>query len=137
MDQSRLRSVPLFADLSRRELRELSTMTDEVTLAPGTHLIDEGSFSHEFLLIVGGDAEVRRAGTCIATIGPGDFAGEVGAMSDARRNASVIATSELTAIVMTARDLRRIAEEMPTVRARIEDAIAARSSAAAADGESS
>jgi CRP/FNR family transcriptional regulator, cyclic AMP receptor protein len=129
MDESRLRSVPLFAGLTRKELKLLSMMTDEVTLAAGTQLIDEGAFSHEFLLITSGDAEVRRAGTLLATLGPGDFAGEVGAMQDARRNASVVATSDLTAIVMTARDLRRAAEEMPSVGARIEAAIAARSGA--------
>jgi CRP-like cAMP-binding protein len=129
MDESRLRSVPLFADLTRKELKELSMMTDEVTLPAGSHLIDEGAFSHEFLLITSGDAEVRRSGTLLATLGPGDFAGEVGAMHDARRNASVVATSDLTAIVMTARDLRRAAEEMPAVGARIEEAIAARASA--------
>ena len=132
MDESRLRSLRLFSGLSRKELKLLSTMTDEVTLAAGTHLIDEGAFSHEFLLIASGKAEVRRGGETLATLGPGDFAGEVGAMHDARRNASVVATSELTAIVMTARDLRRAAEEMPSVGARIDEAIAARSGAESA-----
>jgi CRP/FNR family cyclic AMP-dependent transcriptional regulator len=132
MEESRLRSVPLFAGLSRKELKLLSAVTDEVALPAGTHLIDEGTFSHEFLLITAGNAEVRRGGTLLATLGPGDFAGEAGAMHDARRNASVIATSDLTAIVMTARDLRRIAAEMESVGARIEAAIAARSGAAPA-----
>ena len=132
MDESRRRSLRLFSGLSRKELKLLSTMTDEVTLAAGTHLIDEGAFSHEFLLIASGKAEVRRGGETLATLGPGDFAGEVGAMHDARRNASVVATSELTAIVMTARDLRRAAEEMPSVGARIDEAIAARSGAESA-----
>ena len=129
MDESRLRSVPLFAGLTRKELKLLSTMTDEVTLAAGAHLIDEGAFSHEFLLITSGNAEVRRGGAILATLGAGDFAGEVGAMYDARRNASVVASSDLTAIVMTARDLRRAAEEMPSVGSRIDEAIAARAGA--------
>jgi CRP-like cAMP-binding protein len=33
-------------------------------------------------------------------------------MRDARRNATVTASTELTALVLTARDLRQIAEEM-------------------------
>jgi CRP-like cAMP-binding protein len=127
MQQSRLESVPLFSGLSRRELRRLSTVTDEIVLPAGTQLIDEGAFSHEFLLIASGHAEVRREGRPLAQLGPGDFAGEVGVMSDARRNASVIATTELRAIVMTDRDLRRITEEMPSVRAQIAAAIEARS----------
>jgi CRP-like cAMP-binding protein len=127
MEQHRLRSVPLFAGLSPRELQELSQVTDEVTLPEGTTLIDEGAFSYEFLLITAGRAEVRRRGTRLATLGPGDFVGEIGVMRDARRNASVIATSDVTAIVMTARDLRHLARSVPSVTAHIDAAIAARS----------
>jgi CRP/FNR family transcriptional regulator, cyclic AMP receptor protein len=123
--------VPLFSGLSQPELQLLATLTDEIALPPGTRLIHEGTFSHEFLLIAAGQAEVRREGRLLAQLGPGDFAGEVGVMSDARRNASVIATTELAAIVITARDLRRIAREMPSVGKQIAAAIEARS---AADG---
>jgi CRP/FNR family transcriptional regulator, cyclic AMP receptor protein len=130
MEESKLRSMALFAGLSRRELRRLSSVTDEVVLPRGTVLIDEGAFSHEFLLIMSGSAEVRREGTLLAELGPGDFAGEIGAMRNARRNASVVATTELTAIVMTDRDLRHIAREMPSVAAQIDSAISARSASA-------
>jgi len=127
MDESKLNSVALFAGLSRRELKRLSSMTDEVHLPSGTQVINEGAFSHEFLLITSGSAEVRREGKPVAQLGPGDFAGEIRAMGDARRNASVVATSDLIAIVMTDRDLRQIAREMPSVAEQIDAAIAARS----------
>jgi CRP/FNR family transcriptional regulator, cyclic AMP receptor protein len=127
MEESKLRSVTLFAGLSRKELKRLSTMTDEVVLPGGTHLINEGTSSHEFLLITSGTAEVRREGKLLAELGPGDFAGEIGVMRDVRRNASVVATTDLTAVVMTGRDLRQIAREMPSVAAQIDSAIAARS----------
>jgi CRP/FNR family cyclic AMP-dependent transcriptional regulator len=121
--------VPLFSGLAQRELQRLSTVTDEIVLPAGTRLIHEGTFSHEFLLISAGEAEVRREGRLLAQLGPGDFAGEVGVMNDARRNASVIATTELSAIVIADRDLRRIAREMPSVAAQIAEAIEARSAA--------
>jgi CRP-like cAMP-binding protein len=127
MEESKLKSVDLFAGLSARELERLSSVTDEVVLSSGTHLIDEGAFAHEFLLIMSGSAEVRRGGEVLAELGPGDFAGEIGAMRDATRNATVVATSELVAIVMTDRDLRHVAQEMPSVAAQIDAAIAARS----------
>lgn len=127
MDEATLSSVPLFGGLSRRELQRLATVTDEVVMPGGTRLINEGTFSHEFLLITSGQAEVRREGKLVATLGAGDFAGEVGVMNDARRNATVTATTDLVAIVMTGRDLRQIAAEMPSVAAQITDAIAARS----------
>jgi CRP/FNR family transcriptional regulator, cyclic AMP receptor protein len=127
MEESRLSSVPLFGGLSREQLQRLASLTDEVVLPSGTRLINEGTFSHEFLLITSGHAEVRREGELLATLGAGDFAGEVGVMSDARRNASVTATTPLVAIVMTARDLRQVAREMPSVGAQLADAIRARS----------
>jgi len=126
MDESRLSTVDLFSGLSREELRRLSRVTDEVVVPADTTLIHEGAFAHEFLLIEAGSAEVRRDGRLLAELGPGDFAGEIGVMQDARRNATVTASSELTAIVMTARDLRELAREMPSVAAHLDAAIAAR-----------
>ena len=127
MEESRLKTVPLFAGLSPAELRRLSGVTDEIVVPAGTRLIDEGRYSHEFLLIQEGNVDVRRGGELLAQLGPGDFAGEIGVMQDARRNASVVASTPLTAIVMTARDLRQVTQEMPSVAALIDAAIAARS----------
>jgi CRP/FNR family cyclic AMP-dependent transcriptional regulator len=128
VEESKLGAVDLFSGLSREELRQLSRVTDEVVVPAGTVLIHEGTFAHEFLLIEAGSAQVRRAGNLLAELGPGDFAGEIGVMQDARRNATVTATSELTAIVMTGRDLRQLARELPSVGARLDAAIAARTS---------
>jgi len=127
VDESKLKTMGLFAGLSRGELQRLSSVTDEIVVPAGARLIHEGTFAHEFLLIEAGSAEVRRGGEPLAKLGAGDFAGEIGAMQDARRNATVVATTELTAIVMTARDLRQIAGELPSVGAQIDAAIAARS----------
>jgi CRP/FNR family transcriptional regulator, cyclic AMP receptor protein len=127
VEESKLEAVGLFAQLSRGELRRLARVTDEIVVPAGTRLIDEGTFAHEFLLILAGSAEVRRGGEPVATLGPGEFAGEIGAIRDVRRNATVTATMELTAIVMSARDLRQIASDMPSVAAQIDAAIAARS----------
>jgi CRP/FNR family cyclic AMP-dependent transcriptional regulator len=126
VDESKLSAVDLFSGLSRDELRRLSSVTDEVIVPAGTTLIHEGAFAHEFLLIEAGAAEVRRDGRLLATLGPGEFAGEIGAIQDVRRNATVTASSELTAIVMTARDLRDLARELPSVAARLDAAIDAR-----------
>jgi CRP-like cAMP-binding protein len=126
VEEVKLKAVALFAGLSRRELRRLSSVTDEVVVPAGSTLIDEGSFAHEFLLIEAGSAEVRRGGELVAELGPGDFAGEIGVMQSARRNATVTAATDLTVIVMTARDLRQIARELPSVAAQIDAAIAAR-----------
>ena len=119
MDKDRLHSIPLFASLGKRERRTVARCADEVDLRPGKELVREGDWSYEFFAIERGTAEVVRDGECLAELGPGDFFGEMGVIEDTRRNASVIATSQMTAIVMTGRDLRRIAREMPVVAERI------------------
>jgi CRP-like cAMP-binding protein len=51
----------------------------------------------------------------------------MGAIRQARRNASVVAKSPMRVVVMTARDFRRLEHEMSGVAQQIRDAIAARS----------
>ena len=41
-----LRQVPLFAECSKKELGEISTLADELSLPEGTKLIEEGRQGH-------------------------------------------------------------------------------------------
>jgi hypothetical protein len=49
-------AVPLFADCSRRELRELAETADEVVVPAGYVLTKEGATGREFVIIVDGAA---------------------------------------------------------------------------------
>jgi CRP/FNR family cyclic AMP-dependent transcriptional regulator len=123
MKESRLAAVPLFASLSRPERRTVARLADEVDLPQGTALVREGRFAHEFFVLETGTAEVVRGDQHVADLGPGDFLGEMGIIADARRNASVVATSPVTAIVMTAAALRHVARELPAVGERLQAAV--------------
>jgi CRP/FNR family transcriptional regulator, cyclic AMP receptor protein len=127
MDEKALKSIPLFASLSRSERRQVATWTDEVDVSEGKALVNEGEFAYEVFIIERGTAEVVRDGKAVAELGPGDFLGEMGAIRQARRNASVVAKSPMRVVVMTARDFRRLEHEMSGVAQQIRDAIAARS----------
>ena len=130
MDEARLATVPLFASLSKRELRDVARHADEVDLREGKELVHEGDFAFEFFAIEDGTAEVRHGDEHVADLGPGDFFGEMGSMAHVgRRNASVVTTSPMTAIVMTAGDFRHLANVTPSVAKRIADACGERSSA--------
>jgi CRP-like cAMP-binding protein len=126
MDEAHLADVPLFAPLSRRERLHVARMTDEIDLDAGKQLATEGEYGYEFFVLEEGTAEVCRGGEHLADLGPGDFFGEISAMDNGRRRASVVATSPVKAIVMTAHDLRVLANELPAVEARIREAIALR-----------
>ena len=127
MDTKTLKSIPLFAALSKSELERVATCTDEVDVREGKILVREGTFAYEFFVIQEGTAEVLREGRHVAQLGPGDFLGEMGAITRERRNASVVAQCPMRVVVMTARDLRIIDSHIPRVAQQIRDAISARS----------
>ena len=123
MDEAHLESIPLFAGLSRKERRMVAQRADEVDVESGHQLVREGEYSYEFFAIEEGSAEVRRGDQHLAELGPGDFFGEMGLIENAPRNASVIARSPLTAVVMTGSNFRQIDRELPEVAQRIRKAI--------------
>jgi CRP-like cAMP-binding protein len=123
MDEARLRGIPLFAGLGKKERRSVAQQADEVDLEAGRHLVREGEFAYEFFAIEEGTAEVRRGEQYLADLGPGDFFGEMGLIGDVTRNASVIATSPVTVMVLTGAAFRHIEREHPEVSKQIRKAI--------------
>jgi CRP-like cAMP-binding protein len=119
VDAEALKDLPLFKDLSHEERARIAMWADEVDLPTGKHLMDQGNFPHEFMLIELGTAEVIHDGMPIATLGPGDFFGEMALLEDQRRTASVVATSPIRIVVMHARDFRAMEDAMPEVAQRI------------------
>ena len=126
MDEDRLKASPLFAGLSSRELRALAPRADEVELENGRTLVREGDWPYEFFAIEEGTAEVRRGEQLLAELGPGDFFGEMGLVGDTRRNATVVARTQLKVVVMTAQAFRQTARELPDVARKINATIEAR-----------
>ncbi len=122
MNATHLETIELFAGLSRREREEVARQADEIDVDAGTKLVSEGRFGYEFFVIEKGTAEVVRDGQQLAELGPGDFFGEMALLGDVRRNASVVAATPMTAVVMTDRAFRTLARDMPEVAERIREA---------------
>jgi CRP/FNR family transcriptional regulator, cyclic AMP receptor protein len=126
MNTDRLKVVPLFESLTEDQRRQVALWADEVEVQAGYHLVDQGSFAHEFFVILDGTADVTKDGEQITELGPGDFFGEIALLGAERRTASVVATSPMRLIVMFGRDFRQMEHSMPEVHGRIEAAIRAR-----------
>jgi CRP-like cAMP-binding protein len=122
MDVKHLEGIALFDDLSKAERAKVARFTDEIDVEAGKRLVSEGKFGWEFFVIENGRAEVVRGDHHIADLGPGDFFGEMALLGDTERNASVVASTPLTALVMTDRDFRHLAHDMPDVAERIRQA---------------
>ena len=121
-----LRSVPLFAGCSKKELRQISQIADELDFKPGKTLIREGALGREFFVVIDGTAEVQRKGRKIDDAGPGDFFGEMALLTDQPRNASVVTTSEVDALIITARNFRSLMETNPLIALKVMRAVADR-----------
>lgn len=119
MEESQLRSVPLFESLTSEERRAIAQHADEIDVPEGTELVRQGEFAYEFFLIEDGTAEVMRDGEHVAELGPGDFLGEMGIVGKAVRNATVVTSSPARVIVMTEQALRSMARTNPAVADRI------------------
>ena len=123
MDAKRLAAIPLFAGLSRREREQVARWADEIDEPAGYHLVDQGTFAHEFFVLIDGTVEVRKDDQHLTDLGPGDFFGEIALVEQERRTATVTATEPVRAIVMHSREFGAMRDEMPAVAARIEAAI--------------
>lgn len=111
-----LKRVPLFARCNKKQLGAIGQLADVVDVESGTDLIREGETGREFLILVQGTGEVRRKGRKVATIGPGDFVGEMALLTRAPRNASVKTTSPATLLVLTPRDFWGLLDESPEIQ---------------------
>jgi CRP/FNR family transcriptional regulator, cyclic AMP receptor protein len=123
MEESELRSIPLFESLSTEERRVIAQHADQIDVPDGTDLVRQGEFAYEFFVIEDGTAEVTRDGEHVADLGPGDFLGEMGIVGKVVRNATVITTSSARVIVMTEQAMRSMSALNPAVADRITTAV--------------
>ncbi len=131
MDESSLRSIPLFDSLPSQARSAIAQHADQLDVPEGTELARQGDFAYEFFVIEEGSAEVLRDGDPIAELGAGDFLGEMGIVGKVVRNATVRTTSPARVIVMSEQDFRSMARTNPEVASRIETAVEQRGQARA------
>ena len=89
--------------------------------------MSQGEPGYEVVMIEEGTADVVKDGERINVMGPGDLIGELAVISDGvPRTASVVATSDVRAIILTAHFVREMHRLMPSVGEQIDRLAAAR-----------
>lgn len=120
MDPDRLIAIPVFSSLEPEALRHLAAFASEMSVPAGKEIVKEGDYSYDFIAIDEGQADVLRGGKRVATLGPGDFFGEIGVLEKTRRSASVVAASPMRLVVLSHWDLKRAGPVIDDIRATLE-----------------
>lgn len=121
-----LRRVPLFAALSRPDIERLGMVAESVEVADGEVLTRQGATGREFFVVVRGQVGIIRDGQQIATLGPGDFLGEIALIDGEPRTATAIAEGATHLMVIERRDFLALIDSSPSVRLSVLEALARR-----------
>ena len=107
--------VPLFAQCNKKQLDEIGRVADEIVVKAGEEFIRQGDVGREVLIILQGSATVSVDGKVVAKLGKGDFVGELSVLlaGHHRRNASVVADTDIDALVLTASGLDQLLDDVP------------------------
>lgn len=108
-----LRKIPLFSDLSQRDLALIAKNLDEVELDAGNVLAQEGRLGMEFIIILSGRAQVHKRGKVVGHLSDGDFFGEVSLIDQGLRTATVTSETPMRLMVMHARSFRPLLDSIP------------------------
>ncbi len=114
-----LAGVGLFSALSRAQLRSLARLMTCVDVPTGRALTTEGEVGREFMVVVDGQASVRREGRLVATLGPGDFVGEMSLIAGTPRSATVTAETDMLVETLNRREFSTLLDESPKVARKI------------------
>jgi CRP-like cAMP-binding protein len=121
-----LARVPLFARMGKRELERLGQLTDEVEIGLDRVLAEQGETGHEFFIVLDGRLMVLDGRKPIATLGPGDFFGEIALLDGRPRTATVRAEGIARLLVVGHSEFHALMDEFPSVRTAVLEAVAER-----------
>jgi CRP/FNR family cyclic AMP-dependent transcriptional regulator len=128
-DPSKLQELNRLDALNDADLATVVRAGRYVTLPADWLLIGEQTPADKAYLIVDGEVSVRKRGTEITRLGPGDVIGEIAIVNHKLRSASVVSLTPLEVIHFTREALEQLVASVPAfgdaLRATTEDRLAA------------
>mgnify|MGYP000346722552 FL=1 len=121
-----LAGLALFSDLDRPQLQAVAhTMTEE-SFPPGQRILRQGFSGSGFFVILDGEVAVRVDGEDVATLGKGDFFGEISLLLGEPPVADVVAQGSVRALQLAGPELREFLLAYPQVMYRMLQAVSRR-----------
>jgi CRP/FNR family cyclic AMP-dependent transcriptional regulator len=106
-----IKQVPIFSGLDKGELRGLASSMKERNFDAGDTIASEGQSGIGFFIIDEGEAAVSVQGEERATLGHGDYFGEVALIDDGARTATITAKTPLKTYGITSWEFRPLVEQ--------------------------
>jgi len=110
-----LSKVPLFEDLSRKDLQSFVGSSREVEFPAGRVIVEEGTSGVAFHLLLQGKAKVTVKGRTKALLKPGDYFGEISLLDGEPRSATVVAESPVRTLTIASWNFLSIIDRTPTI----------------------
>lgn len=114
-----LKEVPLFANLTQRQLKAVAKACTEVHHEDGATIMRELEDGQQMLAITSGTAAIVRNGRTVARVGKGDVVGEMSLIDGYPRSASVVARSEVEGVVIYGTAFRKLLDEHPSMTQKL------------------
>jgi len=96
-----LSRVPLFSQLTKRELEFVATRADEITVPAGKKLTTQGRPGDSFYVLLDGEAHVDVDSKRRRTLKAGDFFGEISMLDRGLASATVTTRTDARLLVMS------------------------------------
>ena len=114
-----MEQVPLFARCSKKELRLIANLADQVEWPEGKTVIKEGRPGSEFFILIDGTASVSQRGGKVRDLVAGEWVGEIALVANVPRTATVVTSSPVRALVLTRGGFSRLIEDSPSIAAKV------------------
>jgi CRP-like cAMP-binding protein len=121
-----LADAPLFAGMTGQEVAQVLASFDEARYPSGRRVLVEGLRGCDFFVIVAGTVAVAIDGWRLATLGPGDFFGEMAILGAGLRTASVRAETPLHCLVLPNGKLEGVLLDHPQLGINVLHALVSR-----------
>ncbi|HKY88862.1 MAG TPA: cyclic nucleotide-binding domain-containing protein [Candidatus Limnocylindrales bacterium] len=121
-----LAGLTLFGDLNRPQLEAVAHTFDEEWFSEGQRILRQGFTGTGFFVILEGEAAVRIDGVDRATLGKGDFFGEISILLGEPPVADIVALRPLRCLVLGGPDTEPFLNSYPRVMYRMLQAQARR-----------
>ena len=106
-----LRQVPLFSSLDKKELSMLAKLVKEQRYEPGTTIVRSGAGGHGLYVIKEGAVSVVQNGKTVASMGPGQFFGEISVLDGGLRTADVRAEEPTVCLALISWEVKPLLME--------------------------